>query len=95
MSQQRMIHVTEGCKNQAQASRCCIYGESISLCCRNDPALAQDPYWSRALECAHPYWANPTIWGYLYGCNTDPKYWCREECDGVPWLYDDPKDCPK
>ncbi|KAK7968773.1 hypothetical protein PG988_007846 [Apiospora saccharicola] len=79
----------------AQASRCCIYGESIALCCRNDPALAQDPFWSRSLECSNPYWANTTIWGYLYSCNTDPGHYCKPECDGVPYLYDNPKNCPK
>lgn len=79
----------------AQASRCCIYGQSLEMCCRNDPALAADPYWSHSLECSNPYWANSTIWSDLYHCNIDPKYICKAECDEVPYLYDSPKNCPK
>ncbi|KAK6840940.1 hypothetical protein PG990_006949 [Apiospora arundinis] len=77
----------------ANASRCCIYGESIELCCRNDPALATDPYWKNALECSNPYWANADIFGTLYTCNVTPGRICEERCAGVPWLYDTPKGC--
>ncbi|KAK8096074.1 hypothetical protein PG999_014096 [Apiospora kogelbergensis] len=79
----------------ANASRCCIYGESTALCCRNDPALAADPYWKNALECSSPYWASATTFSRLYVCNVDSARFCTALCEDVPWLYDSPKNCTK
>ncbi|KAK8862980.1 hypothetical protein PGQ11_009215 [Apiospora arundinis] len=78
----------------AQASRCCIYGESLELCCRNAPALATDPYWKNSLACSDPNWATFAKWSDLYHCNIDPKEMCTPLCDTVPYLRDGPKPCP-
>lgn len=86
----------------ANNGRCCttgwpyIWGEGREACCRNDPALLQDSTYKFALPCSSEYWSTPTKALLLRNCNLeDPKnYRCSADCDGVPWLYPEPKPCP-
>ena len=75
----------------AEASRCCVYGESLAHCCRNKP-FADDPYWSRALECSSPYWQTSSAHGPFYVCQIEP---CRPGCDSIPYLFTNKPECPK
>ncbi|KAI6357811.1 hypothetical protein MCOR25_007564 [Pyricularia grisea] len=63
-------------------------------CCRNDPALLNDPTYKWSLECSSLYWENVTKMFDLRHCNLDPNYICKDECKDVPYLYPTPRDCP-
>ncbi|EMD58509.1 hypothetical protein GGP41_005973 [Bipolaris sorokiniana] len=86
----------------ADNGRCCttgwsyVWGEGREACCRNDPALLEDPTYKYALPCSSEFWATGTKAALLRSCNLeDPKnYRCSADCDGVPWLYPTPKPCP-
>ncbi|TLD04883.1 uncharacterized protein PgNI_09201, partial [Pyricularia grisea] len=62
-------------------------------CCRNDPALLNDPTYKWSLECSSLYWENVTKMFDLRHCNLDPNYICKDECKDVPYLYPTPRDC--
>ncbi|KAH8704311.1 hypothetical protein GQ44DRAFT_716350 [Phaeosphaeriaceae sp. PMI808] len=73
-----------------------VWGEGREACCRNDPALLEDPTYKYALPCSHDVWSNIHKITQLRSCNLeDPKnYRCSADCNGVPWLYPTPKPCP-
>lgn len=87
----------------AKNSRCCVTGwsyvsgEGREVCCRNDPALLEDPTYKYSLPCNHEFWtsgADKIV--TLRTCNLeDPQNTrCSARCDNVPWLYPTPKPCP-
>lgn len=86
----------------AKNGRCCttgwsyIWGEGREACCRNDPALLEDPTYKYALPCSSEYWTTARKILLLRHCNLDDltDYRCSADCDGVPWLYPTPKPCP-
>ncbi|CAE7213579.1 hypothetical protein CFE70_010663 [Pyrenophora teres f. teres 0-1] len=86
----------------AKNSRCCVtgwsyvHGEGREICCRNDPALLEDPTYKYALPCTSEWWTTGVKIALVRSCNLwDPaNSRCRADCDGVPWLYPTPKPCP-
>lgn len=86
----------------ANNGRCCtagwsyIWDEGREACCRNDPALLEDPTYKYALPYSSKFWATSAKASLLRSCNLeDPEnYRCSADCDGVPWLYPTPKPCP-
>ncbi|USP79428.1 hypothetical protein yc1106_06702 [Curvularia clavata] len=85
----------------AKNGRCCttgwsyVWGEGREACCRNDPALLDDPTYKYALPCSSEFWSSGDKVILLRNCNLeDPNnYRCSAACDGVPWLYPTPKPC--
>ncbi|KAH7391165.1 hypothetical protein DE146DRAFT_158623 [Phaeosphaeria sp. MPI-PUGE-AT-0046c] len=81
---------------------CCItgwsyvWGEGREVCCRNDPALLNDPEYKYALPCNSESFSAPSKASQLLSCNREEprNYRCSAECDNIPWLYPTPKPCP-